>query len=204
MREGTQILSVERGQPILFRAFILKASEGRTAPDFSLKSLAGTGGRMDLICRCIVAALHTAGGVNREAKIAVVLEGPPDPPLTITFDGSMMEKAPAGEVTAAELIMWAIARKEGIMGISAERKDFERIVSEYRDAGFDLYYLHEEGEDSLKMSFWEKPAFILGDQKGLDPKSERFLDQMKAKRVSLGPHSYLASHCITLVSAQLQ
>ena len=189
----------------MFKAFILKASEGRTAPDFSLKSLAGTGGRMDLICRCIVATVQAPSGLSHDVKISVVLEGPPDPPLTITFNGSSMERAPSGEVAAAELIM-GVMKGKNMLGISAERKTFENVVMEYRDAGFSLYYLHEEGEDSIEMkgNFGEKSVFILGDQKGLDPKSERFLDQLKAKRVSLGPYSYLASQCITLVNAQLQ
>ena len=155
---------------------------------------------MDLICRCIIAAFQSPGGINRETSLTVVLEGPPDPPLAMKFDGAGMEKAPLSEVAAAELIMSAISRKD-VPGVSTARKAFEDVVSGFKTQGFMLYYLHEEGEDSLKMMFEGKPVFILGDQKGLDPKSERFLDQLKAKRVSLGPYSYLASHCITLVQA---
>ena len=185
----------------MFRAFILKASEGRTAPDFSLKSLAGRG-RMDLIARCIVAAFYTPEGPRKDAKLTIVLEGPPDPPVSLTFYGEEMGKAPMSEVEAAEGVLDALSGKE-VDGVRKERKGFERIVSEYREGGFSLYYLHEEGEDSSKVKFEESSAFILGDQKGLDVRSERFLDEVRAKRVSLGPNSYLASHCITIVNNEL-
>jgi len=185
----------------LFRVFILKASEGRTAPDFSLKSLAGPG-RMDLIARCIVAAFYTLEGPRRDAGLTVVLEGPPDPPVSLTLDGGRMGDAPKSEVKAAEMVFDALSGKEG-EGVRKERKGFERVVSEYKERGFSLYYLHEEGEDSSKVKFEKTYAFILGDQKGLDAKSERFLDEVRAKRVSLGPYSYLASHCITIVNNEL-
>jgi len=185
----------------LFRAFILKASEGRTAPDFSLRSLAGPG-RMDLIARCIVAAFYTPEGPRRDAMLTIVLEGQPDPPVSLTFHGERMGRALMSEIEAAEIVLDALSGRR-VEGISKERKGLERIVSEYRGWGFSLYYLHEEGEDSSKVNFEESSAFILGDQKGLDAKSERLLDEIGAKRVSLGPYSYLASHCITIVNNEL-
>ena len=185
----------------MFRTFILKASEGRTAPDFSLKSLAGRG-RVDLIARCIVAAFYTPEGPRKDAKLTIVLEGSPDPPVSLTFYGEEMGKAPMSEVEAAE-IMFDVLSGGQMEGVRKERKGFERVVSEYKERGFSLYYLHEEGEDSSKVRFEKNSAFILGDQKGLDAKSERFLDEVRAKRVSLGPYSYLASHCIVIVNNEL-
>lgn len=185
----------------MFRAFILKASEGRTAPDFSLRSLAGPG-RMDLIARCIVASFYTLEGPRRDTALTVVLEGPPDPPVSLTFDGERMRRAPVGEVGAAEIVFDVLSGKK-VEGVRKERKGFERVASEYRERGFSLYYLHEEGEDSSKVRFEGSSAFILGDQKGLDAGSERFLDEVRTKRVSLGPHSYLASHCIAIINNEL-
>lgn len=181
----------------------MKVSEGRTAPDFSLKSLAGAAGRMDLVCRCAIAAIYTPGGPDRSAEIALVLEGPPDPPLTVTFSGAEMRSAPTGEVETAEMMVRAM-RGEALPGVKAERAGFEAVVARYRDSGFLLYYLHEEGRPSKEVAFAERSALVLGDQKGLDPASERFLDRAKAARVSLGPISYLASQCINIASAELR
>ncbi|MDI9645025.1 MAG: tRNA (pseudouridine(54)-N(1))-methyltransferase TrmY [Candidatus Verstraetearchaeota archaeon] len=186
----------------MFRAFILKASEGRTAPDFSLKSLAGSGGRMDLVCRCIIGALLTPEGVDRECRLTVVLEGPPDPPLSVRFEGAGMERAPEGEVEAAEVLLAAM---RGIppKGVSASREGFGQVLRAHAREGFPLYYLHEAGEDFFSLVFGERAAFVLGDQKGIDPAGERMLDSLGARRVSLGPHPYLASHCITIVKGFL-
>lgn len=184
------------------RAFLLKASEGRTAPDFSLKSLAGSPGRMDLVARCLISSLHTQGGTRKDVRFTVVLEGAPNPPVSLTFDGCAVAAIPAGEVAAAQLIFDALSQRSAA-GVGMDRKDFERSIAEYNDGGFSLFYLHEQGEDSRRLKFGERPLFILGDQKGLDPRSEKLLDEFGAKRVSLGPFSYLASHCITVVNNEL-
>lgn len=183
---------------ILRRSFILKASEGRTAPDFSIKSLAGSWGRMDLVCRCIIAALLSPDGVDRGCRITVVLEGPPNPPLSVEFEGAKMDRAPEGEVEAAEMLVAAMTGRAP-RGVSTTREGFESAVRRHSREGFSLYYLHEGGEDFAKAEFAERAAFVLGDQKGIDPQGERCLESMGAKRISLGPHPYLASHCITIV-----
>jgi tRNA (pseudouridine54-N1)-methyltransferase len=184
------------------RAFILKASEGRTAPDFSLKSLAGSPGRMDLISRCIIAAFNTPRGKREDTLLEIVLEGMPNPPISMTINGSVLGQLPMGEVGVAAMIHGALSGKE-IEGISMRRKSFQDSVRQYANDGYLLFYLHEAGKDSRSAKFAEKSAFVLGDHKGLDPASERFLDAMGAERISLGPHSYLASHCITMVNCEL-
>jgi tRNA (pseudouridine54-N1)-methyltransferase len=131
-----------------------------------------------------------------------VLEGSPDPPVTVTFEGSIMESVPKSEVGAAKMLFDALSGIK-IRGVKMERKSFERAVAEMREQQLPIFYLHEEGEDSRGVSFGKDSAFILGDQKGLDPQSEHLLDGLKAKRVSLGPYPYLASHCITIVQSEL-
>jgi len=186
----------------LTRAFILKASEGRSAPDFSLKSLSGPG-RMDLIARCIIAAFNSPGGTRRDVVLTIVLEGPPDPPVSVTIDGrEVQDQIPAGEGGVGGMLLEALSGRM-VKGVRVERKGFERVIGEYGEAGFTLYYLHEEGGDSRGVDFGSMPALILGDQKGLDPRSERFVRDSGAVLVSLGPHSYLASHCITIVNCEL-
>jgi tRNA (pseudouridine54-N1)-methyltransferase len=113
-----------------------------------------------------------------------------------------MDAAPKSEVGAAKMLFDALSETK-IKGVKVERKNFEKAVAELKEEQLPIFYLHEEGEDSQRVSFGKDSAFILGDQKGLDPQSERLLDGLKAKRVSLGPHSYLASHCITIVQSEL-
>ncbi len=184
------------------RAFLLKASEGRTAPDFSLKSLAGSPGRMDLLARCIIAAFDTPKGTRKGTTLEIILEGLPNPPVSIAFDGDRLGELPAGEVAVATIIYDSLSGKE-FPGVRMRRRPFIESVRAFAEEGYRLYYLHEEGRDSRGIRYAEKPAFILGDHKGLDPASERKLDAAGAERVSLGARSYLASHCITVVNCEL-
>ncbi len=157
---------------------------------------------MDLVCRCIVSALISPRGVSRDCRLTVVLEGPPDPPLSIEFDGRGVERAPEGELEAAEMLVAAM-RGNPPRGVSARREGFEDAVRRHAREGFALYYLHEGGEDFSRLGYAEKSAFVLGDQKGMDTRGERVLDSMGARRVSLGPHPYLASHCIAIVKGMI-
>ena len=157
---------------------------------------------MDLVARCIIASLYTSDGPRKGTTFVVVLEGEPNPPVSITFDGNAMESVPASEVMAAKIVHDSLSGLS-IVGVTLERKSFEGVISNFQRSNFQLFYLHEEGEDSRISKIEERPVFILGDQKGLDPKSEQLLESMKIKKISLGPHPYLASHCITVVNNEL-
>ena len=157
---------------------------------------------MDLVARCIVASFYGIDGPRKDTALVVVLEGGPNPPISLTFDGNKLKDVPSSEVKAAKMVYDALSGLS-FDGITSERKHFKRVVSEYSGADFSLYYLHEEGEDSRRLKYSGKPVFILGDQKGLDAKSEEFLRRLGVKRVSLGPYPYLASHCITVVNNEL-
>ncbi|MBC7112782.1 MAG: tRNA (pseudouridine(54)-N(1))-methyltransferase TrmY [Candidatus Methanomethyliales bacterium] len=184
----------------MVRTFILKSSEGRTAPDFSLKSLAGSGGRMDLIARCIIATFAIPRGIRKDAILSIVLEGPPNPPVTVTMDGRDLNRRIISEVEAAEVLRDALSGRP-VGGVRVERKSFERLIREMPRGS--LYYLHENGEEIGRVKIGKDPIFVLGDQKGIDEKGERVLDEAGAKRVSLGPISYLASHCIVIINNEL-
>ncbi len=89
--------------------------------------------------------------------------------------------------------------------ISLRRESFERAVRAFRNPKRQLFYLHEEGRDleSLLELSLDEVLFILGDQVGLDASSEKFLDSLGVRRVSIGPRSYLSSSCIVFVNSFL-
>lgn len=180
------------------RVFILKSSEGRTAPDFSLKSLSAW--RMDLIARCIIASFATPMGPRREAVLHVVLEGPPNPPITVSINGEELEKMPISEIKAAEILYNALLGRPD-KGVYIEKKSFERILLE--NSNNEIFYLHELGEDFEKVKMLKTPVFVLGDHKGIDEEGERVLEKIGAKKISLGRIPYLASHCIIIVNNEL-
>ena len=185
------------------RAFLIKASKSCTAPIFSVRSLASTSGRLDVIIRCIFSAFIWNGLIRKDTKFYAVLEGPPSPPLVIEIDGSELNYLPNNELGMANLII-KLMRNEKIRGFKIYKENFKNLVTKLKSK-YNVLYLHEMGKDIRKMSFnpKDKYLFILGDHIGIDKESERYLLSLKIPLVSLGPISYLSSQCIILVHEEL-
>jgi len=194
------------------RIFVLKANNARTDHKFHLKGLPSTGGRMDIVCRCISRALlyHSSNSPRKDTAFYAVLLGPPSPPKTVIIDGAEIEKLKPDEISIARLIREALKQfKEGKIvankGIYVNRMGFEEVVSDFAKKGYNLIYLHEKGTDIRKISFFSNKVyvFILGDHIGLDRGDEVLLERLNALKVSVGPRSLLGSHCIAIVHNEL-
>nr|HOP09024.1 tRNA (pseudouridine(54)-N(1))-methyltransferase TrmY [Candidatus Methanofastidiosa archaeon] len=55
--------------------FIIKANKARTSPDFLLKDLPGSGGRMDILCNCVESALLVSHGIRTDVEVILCLSG---------------------------------------------------------------------------------------------------------------------------------
>lgn len=187
------------------RSFLLKASTAHTAPDFDLRQVASTSGRLDIICRCIQAAFTGPKGIRADVEFTAVLEGPPHPPLAIKLSSTQLRELPADEETIASWILNSMQPNSGSNGLLLRRESFEKAVRGIRSSNRSVFYLHEDGEDleTLKGRGFSEVGFILGDQVGLDAASERFLDAQGIPRLSIGPRSYLSSSCIVFVNSFL-
>ena len=185
------------------RSFLLKASTAHTAPDFDLRQVASTSGRLDIICRCIQAAFTGPKSVRSDVEFTAILEGPPKPPLALKLTSSQLPSIPTDEVEIATWIFQAMESENKSMTL--KREGFEKAVRGLRSPKRQLFYLHENGidVDELKERDLDEVGFILGDQLGLDPVSERLLDSLGTQRVSLGLRSYLSSSCILFVNSFL-
>lgn len=188
-------------------AFLLKASQAATSPIFSPRSLASLGGRMDLVARSIIAAFSAGSELRRKTAFLAVLEGPPRPPILLVARGDRLGRAPSSELEVGELILRAFNQEvEGLKlayGIS-----FEKIVKGIckRVGSRHIAYLERWGKDvrSPHADLTKHRVFILGDHRGLDRKSKEFLAALGIRSYSLGPLSYLTSHCITLVLEEFE
>lgn len=194
------------------RIFVLKANKARTDHKFHLKGLPSTGGRMDIVCRCISRALLYYGDETREDTIFyAVLLGPPNPPKTIRIDGSRVRSLGADEISIGKMIREALKRCSGnvgeevLVGVSVTKITFQDLVEFFAKKGYRLIYLHENGEDIRKVAFFAKDiyVFVLGDHTGLNDSDEKLLDRLDAMKISVGPKSLLGSHCIAIVHNEL-
>ncbi len=193
------------------RSFLLLARHAPTSPNFRLNDLPGAG-RMDLVCRCVSSALFLSDDIRRDTAITAVLDGPPDPPRAVTFDGARVRRLYPDERNVASHIRIALgaALKAGPgevpepePGITVARKGLEPLLKERAEDGSALLHLHREGEDIRKAELPGDATFILGDHLGLPKATDGLLEQLGARRVSAGRVEYLASHIIAVVQNEL-
>ena len=177
------------------RTFVLFAEKARTSK-FSLNDLPGSGGRMDLVCRCVNAALWVSHGLRRDTDIYLVLNGSPS-----------MKRVSPDERNIAAWVNKSIEKASGKdwervqEGIDVSRKGFEDILKELRDRP--IYVMHEEGKPIKGLEMGESPVFVLGDHMGLPEEQQSLADKYSTKKLSLGKKPYLASHCMTIINYEL-
>ncbi len=189
------------------REFVLFATRASTSPNFKLNDLPGAG-RMDLVCRCVSAALFLSDDIRRDTSITVVLDGPPDPPKAVTFDGARVRRLYPDERNVASHVRIALEASlragpgetpEPEPGITVARKGLEPLLRERAE----ILYLHKGGEDIRKAELPEGATFVLGDHTGLPKTTDGLLERLGARRVSAGRVEYLASHIFAVVHNEL-
>jgi len=196
--------------------FIIVGHKAVTAP-FSLNDLPGSAGRMDILCRCVNAALFLSHDLRRDVRVYLVLKGEPAPSKLIRFDGSEVRYLSPDERSAASLIKKALEKNvqefwaESTPGVSIRKGDLSDLLLEletpYLNTGTDkkIIYLREDGEDIHRKKFDEPQdlLFVLGDHLGLTSDEEKIIEGYKHEIVSLGPLSLHADHCIVLLHNEM-
>jgi len=150
------------------REFIMYSRKGATSSDFNLKDLPGSGGRMDLNARCVISALWLSRDMRRDSRMVFSLNGPPEAPLAMAFDGKELERVTPDERNIGLWIKKVLDRKEEIGdewkevhdGIYLSKKSFQDLIKERSERN--LYVLHESGEDIRSVDIKEDPVFVLG------------------------------------------
>lgn len=182
------------------RVFVVEARTARSSPGFSLRDLPGSSGRLDVVCRCLVAALRGVGGVRRDTVFWAVLEGGGSP-VALRVDGERVGWLPGSELGVARILR-GVFRGERVDGFSLEVAGFREVVGKVAGEAA-LFYLHEGGAPLWRVRVPPTVAFVLGDHLGLPRESEDFLGGLGAVRVSLGSRRYLGSQCIVIVHYEL-
>jgi tRNA (pseudouridine54-N1)-methyltransferase len=189
------------------REFIL-FSRGVTK-EFKLNDLPNAG-RMDLIARCISTAIFLSYSLRKDVKFHAVLNGPPSPPLTVTFFTNELKNVSPDERNIASHINIAIknfgiGKKNSEPGIYIDKKSFEELIKEKIEeyGSNNIFYLHMDGEDIRNIEMESNSVFILGDNKGIPKKEENFLLRNEIRKVSVGRIEYLTSQVIAIVNYEM-
>jgi len=182
-------------------SFAIVGHLARTDGNFSINDLPGSGGRMDILCRCVNASLFLSHDLRRDADCYLILLGAPSGPKTVKFSGSAVRSLSPDERSAAALIKKVIdvpcgsEFREGAEGVSIRKGGLERLAQD-----MPLAVLDETGEDIRKAPVLPG-AFLLSDHQNFtDAENELVRD---CPRYSVGPKCLHADHTITVLHNEL-
>jgi len=180
--------------------------------NYTIKDIPGSSGRLDVISRCILAALTINDEFDKDIQIWVFL----DKYGLFIFESNSLnpQSFPKNELKLSDYLVKLISQE---ISLSTDKKiplttiDTSKIpiyeaIKSFSEKGYYCYILEEKGEDFTKqiknLKLKENILFILGDQSGELLNSEELLE-LNLPSLSFGSHSYLTSSIIRLIKLKL-
>ncbi len=201
---------------ITMREFIVVGHKARTDGNFNLNDLPGSGGRMDILCRCVNSALFLSHDLRRDVVIYLVLLGEPDAPRIVKFEGKNVRYLNPDERSSGSLIKKALEKnasprwRESMPGVWMRLGVLADLLEEVLTDEKRLFYMREDGNDIRDelnndnyINMPDDTVFILGDHTGMTPEEETVIQDSDAKTINVGPISLHADHCIILVNNEM-
>lgn len=189
------------------RAFIVLGHRVPLTPHFTLNDLPGSAGRLDILCRCVTAAFCLSHGIRRDVRVYLVLQDQ----IIIYLDGSRLKHLNPDERSTAALIQKALAafsesarrerEIESTPGIFVASGGLSDVLHRIQNERLAIYMLHERGSPIRQAQISSNAAFVLSDHLEFLPEEEAILASFP--RLSVGPLSLHADHCIVIVHNEL-
>jgi tRNA (pseudouridine54-N1)-methyltransferase len=174
----------------------------RTDGGFSINDLPGSGGRMDILCRCVNASLFLSHDLRRDTDCCLVLCGEPAAgPKTVKFSGALVRSLSPDERSAAALIKKVIDTpcgsefREAAQGVFIRKGGLERLMAEHAFGVLDVDGTDVREAPGLPL------AFLLSDHQNFTEPEEDLIRDIP--RFSVGPQCLHADHTITVVHNEL-
>jgi len=189
------------------RRYIVIGHRATTSGSFKLDDLCGGAGRLDILLRCINSAFFLSHTIRKDVEVFLVLRGQPSPPKTLRFVGSELKYLNPDERSTGALVRNALMQKiteeeKSSPGIYISNRSHKELFSNL-SKDTEVVYLKEDGADIRTVDFSRDVTFVLGDDQDLTPEEEETLMEYQPKKVRLGPISYHADHCITVVNNEM-
>lgn len=193
------------------RRFVVVGQTAIASDEFLLDDLPSTSGRLDVLARCVRAALLVSHGVRRDAVLYLVLLGGPRAPRTVRVEGSDAKFLRPDERAIATLLRKVLATsadeaQPGFVaikpGIAVARGGLEVVVP---DLGASSRFILEEGAPDLRAEprLTGDLAFFLGDHRGFDPRARAAIIGQGARPASVGPLGLHTEDVIAIVSNEI-
>ncbi len=206
------------------RRFIVIGHRAKTTGEFNLSDLPGSGGRMDILARCVNSAFFLSHDLRRDVELYLVLCGGKAASKTLRLVGDELRYLNPDERSTGALLRNALMKSiptevapskesdwmqhnevRSTPGIYVSSRSFDEIVKLCAETT-KLVYLTEEGQDIRGLELPKQSqdlTFVLGDDKGLSPQEETILQEYNPISASLSPKILHADHCIILVHREL-
>jgi tRNA (pseudouridine54-N1)-methyltransferase len=201
------------------RRFVVIGQKATASPDFSLSDLPGTSGRLDVLVRCLRAALLVSHGLRRDTIVYLVLLGGPTAPRAVRISGGSARFIRPDERSLATLLMKVLSAADAAdaadlhhaaargfvdmkVGVAVARGGVGAVLA---DLGpMTRYVLDERGTDIRRFpGELGDAAFFLGDHLGFDAPTRAAIEGEGTVTLSLGPVAVHAEDAITILCNEL-
>ncbi|MFX1379052.1 MAG: hypothetical protein ACFFA4_08140 [Promethearchaeota archaeon] len=175
--------------------------------NYNIKDIPSSSGRLDVISRCILAALKKNNNFDENTQIWVFLDRYGT--FIFSFENLNYANFPKNEILLTDYFASFIQKNLNIKqpfnplnSLKKSNKGIIEAIMYFKKINYNIYILQEKGEDFFLLfnNIHEKEnvVFILGSQEDEFLNSEELLT-LKIPRLSFGNQSYLASSIIRLV-----
>jgi tRNA (pseudouridine54-N1)-methyltransferase len=191
------------------RRFVVIGQTASASPDFLLQDFPGTSGRLDVLLRCVRAALLVSHGVRQDTLIYLVLLGGPSAPRTLRVDGSTAQYLRPDERSLAILVKKSLAVQTHGAGFASVRPGIALanggLEAVLDDLGSCQKYLLDERASDLRQAELsaQERAFFLGDHLGLSAEIRAQLEGLGALAFRVGPISLHADDALAVLNNEL-
>ncbi|MCL2142641.1 MAG: tRNA (pseudouridine(54)-N(1))-methyltransferase TrmY [Methanomassiliicoccaceae archaeon] len=187
--------------------FVVIGHRAVTTGDFKLDDISGGAGRLDVLVRCVNSAFFLSHSIRTNVELFLVLTGGSDAPKTVRFAGSELKYLNPDERSTSSLIRNALLKKVGSEeirsspGVYISRRSFSDMIEQLR--GMPIIYLKEDGTDARDFAFPDNAVIVLGDDRDLTEEEEAAVMKCGPSKISLGPLSLHADHCIIVAHNEM-
>jgi tRNA (pseudouridine54-N1)-methyltransferase len=191
--------------------FVIKSSTVDIT-NYNIKDIPGSSGRLDVISRCILAALLHKDGFESNFEIWVFL----DNYGTFIFNPELFDYSqfPKNELMFTDYFVSYLIKLDSkdklnhnpLNSIKTSKMDILEAIGKFQKQNYKVFALKENGEDFFKARSKIKEennvVFLIGSQEDEYLHSKE-LASLKIPTISMGTQSYLASSVIRLLRLHL-
>ncbi len=190
-------------QPLGSRRFLVVSHRTPTDGDFSLNDLPGSGGRVDVLARCVSSALLVSNAIRKDASIAIYFGSGTVGGRSVIISGGSVKYLNPDERSTAALLRNALVKARGggegeaSPGISYSERTLPELLS-IMASGCNVHLLEEDGRMAVGL---EQPSlFVLGDSLDLSREEADQVEAFSPRHTSISTISQQSDQCIVIVN----